>query len=234
MDGSGTETIAGLEFSHHDFAVLPGGVTAFFIGEKDAVDSASNLVERAADGKFTTIARLDETTYLGYSSNNYHANALRYYAQDDSYTVSDLAVGISKLNRQGQLQWTTVIHCPEGEARCAGQPEVGNHGHQLLENGNLLVFMASIASQPAPVYELSFVEVDGKRSNSLAWLYTPQKKSVILGDVQRLPNGNTLITYSMDRSIDEVSPAGEVVQSLGSSSTFGYTTFRKTLYGVPQ
>jgi hypothetical protein len=59
--------------------------------------------------------------------------------------------------------------------------------------------------------------------------------SLILGDVQRLGNGNTLVTYSTKGVIAEVSPAAALVQTLTyASSQFGYATFRETLYGPPQ
>ncbi|HEY3496637.1 MAG TPA: hypothetical protein VGK73_18185, partial [Polyangiaceae bacterium] len=66
------------------------------------------------------------------------------------------------------------------------------------------------------------------------WSYMNEGRSVTLGDVQRLPNGNTLVTYSTDGSIHEITPAKELVQSLGDAAQLGYSTFRETLYGPPQ
>jgi hypothetical protein len=54
----------------------------------------------------------------------------------------------------------------------------------------------------------------------------------VLGDVQRLPNGNTLITYSTSGIIEEVTSSGDLVQTI-SANSFGYTSFRETLYGPP-
>ena len=62
------------------------------------------------------------------------------------------------------------------------------------------------------------------------------------GDIQRLPNGNALVTYSTIARIVEANPSGEVVQSFtndmyeASSSpfgVFGYASFRSSLYGPP-
>jgi hypothetical protein len=58
--------------------------------------------------------------------------------------------------------------------------------------------------------------------------------SPVLSDVQRTPNGNTLVTYSTEGQIHEVSPTGAVVARFQSSSnSFGYAEFRKSMYGAP-
>jgi hypothetical protein len=75
----------------------------------------------------------------------------------------------------------------------------------------------------------------------LIWSYSePGAFSMVLGDVQRLPNGNTLVVYSTTGRIHEVSPTGALVQMItvhqvesASPGTFGYANFRETLYGPP-
>jgi hypothetical protein len=47
--------------------------------------------------------------------------------------------------------------------------------------------------------------------------------------VQRLPNGNTVITYSNAGQILEVDSSWSAVQTLKGS--FGYADWRETLYG---
>jgi hypothetical protein len=53
-----------------------------------------------------------------------------------------------------------------------------------------------------------------------------------LGDVQRLPNGNTLVVYSDEGDMREVTPDGDIVQIL-TAPMFGYASFRESLYGPP-
>jgi hypothetical protein len=55
----------------------------------------------------------------------------------------------------------------------------------------------------------------------------------VLGDVQRLPNGNTMVDYATQATIQEVDSSGNVVQQIKSSTNFGYIQKRPTLYGPP-
>lgn len=225
MDGSGAESITGLEKSHHDFAVLPDGTTAFLTWDQQT-NSTSALVERSPDGTLHTLTVLDKST-LNANASPFHANSLRYYARDDTYSLTDLGTfGVYKVNRQGQITWSSSGY-------------YGMHGHQLLANGNLLYFEAhngspnGSTSDPSPVYEYSFSQPGSTQTATQVWTYSGTAPSVILGDVWRRPNGNTLVTYSTNGSIDEVTPAGEVLQSLDLAAELGYSDFRETLYGPP-
>ena len=55
--------------------------------------------------------------------------------------------------------------------------------------------------------------------------------STNLGDVQRLPGGNTLITYATDAKIVELDSSWNEVQTF--SARIGYADWRPTLYGPP-
>jgi hypothetical protein len=55
--------------------------------------------------------------------------------------------------------------------------------------------------------------------------------SANLGDVQRLPGGNTLVTYSNASIIKEIDASGSVVLEIdGGGSAFGYTLWTPSLY----
>ena len=56
--------------------------------------------------------------------------------------------------------------------------------------------------------------------------------SNVLGDIQRLPNGNYLVTFSTSGQIHEISPTGTLVAKF-TSTAFGYSEFRESLYGPP-
>ena len=104
-----------------------------------------------------------------------------------------------------------------------------NHGHHLLENGNIVFF----SNAKSTVYEYALDESATALTATQRWSYaTPDAASFVLGDVQRLPNGNTLVIYSVGGIMQEVSPMGDLVQTL-NADTFGYANFRETLYGPP-
>ncbi len=67
------------------------------------------------------------------------------------------------------------------------------------------------------------------------WRYDSGDVSANLGDVQRLPGGNTLVTFSNDSIVHEVTPDKEVVlEWTGSAGTrIGYAEWRPSLYGAP-
>ncbi|HXJ19835.1 MAG TPA: hypothetical protein VMT03_06335 [Polyangia bacterium] len=249
MDGSDLQTIAGLERTHHDFAVLPGGIVAFLSWKKNDTTLASEVIERSPDGTLRTVASLDDTTLSGDSAGTLHANGLRYYQRDDSYSVSDLFLaGVYKFNRQGELAWQVRPSCFTFLSGCYSVPLAGIHGHELLDNGDLLFFSANAGGlggrangAPSPVYEYSLAQPDGS-PETLEWTYLGELGSDELGDVQRLPNGNTLVTYSIfnpphinqaQGTIREVSATGTVVRSV-TGGAMGYSSFRETLYGPPR
>jgi len=242
MDGSGAlQGVPGLERAHHDLVALPeGGIaTLVWVESLDGPYSgSSDLVERAPDGTLRTVLRLDGSVFPA-SPGRLHANAVRYHEADDTYTVSDLyAAAIIKLTRQGELLWQLGGDCSSSAApKCAPLDIDGNHGHELLDNGNLLLF----ADHTSTAYEYALTETETSLRATLVWSYAADGEgSDQLGDVQRLPNGNTLVDFSTSGDIHEVTPAGEVAQVLSARSepevsddSFGYASYRATLYGPP-
>ena len=59
---------------------------------------------------------------------------------------------------------------------------------------------------------------------------------MIMGDVQRMPNGNTIVAYSTKGVLHEVNAAMTMLQTwkwTQAGQTFGYIEKRATLYGPP-
>jgi hypothetical protein len=67
------------------------------------------------------------------------------------------------------------------------------------------------------------------------WKYEPGIDAAFGGDVQRLPNGNTLVTFSSAGEIHEVDPQGMLVQQhkWAIGNTVSYVEKRPSLYGGP-
>jgi hypothetical protein len=65
--------------------------------------------------------------------------------------------------------------------------------------------------------------------------FAPGDYSANLGDVQRLPGGNTLVDFSNASVMKEIDAQGNVVLQInGASGTrFGYALWQESLYGPP-
>jgi hypothetical protein len=236
MDGTGAMmNITGLGSTHHDFTVLPAGGLVSFRWTGAGMDAPNELIERSGSGTITIIVPNMSTLYRGSGSGSgYHPNAIHYHQSDDSYTISDRNVNLFiKVRRNGQLVWQLGGSNPVGQAfTVSGGTWMVNHGHHLLPNGNFLFFSNgpfTNGMSQALEYSLNTTSWTATR----VWQYQAQGvNSPVLSDAQRLPNGNTLVTYSTVGTIHEVTPSGQLVMSLDTTSV-GYADFRESLYGPP-
>jgi hypothetical protein len=55
----------------------------------------------------------------------------------------------------------------------------------------------------------------------------------VMGDVQRLWNGNLVVAFGGKGIIQEIKPDGTVVQEMKTTTNFGYIQKRQSLYGPP-
>jgi hypothetical protein len=67
------------------------------------------------------------------------------------------------------------------------------------------------------------------------WAYKSSIANDVMGDVQRLDNGNTVIAYSSKGVLQEVDQDGTLLEewTLDLGAVMGYIQKRKTLYGPP-
>jgi hypothetical protein len=122
----------------------------------------------------------------------------------------------------------------------------GEHGVHLLALDDILLFnnnstMAAGGTTPlggsgdgSIALELK-LDLTGKTATRI-WSYKASGTAYqndVMGDVERLPNGNTLIAYSNKGLIREVDGSGAVLQELKTPKNFGYIEKRATLYGPP-
>lgn len=246
MDGLDVQmNVSGLNKGHHDFTVAPGGVVAVISWAGNGGDVPSDIIERSPDGTLKTVANLGNMFYVGGQSalggpgNSYHANAIHFHLgnpddpADDAYTISDRNPSLFiKVSRSGQLLWQFGGSNPVGNGfMVSGGTWQVNHGHHLLPNGNFLFFNNGNFGGQSQVLEYSLNETNWTAQR--VWMYQPPA-SATLGDAQRLPNDNTLVTSSNTGTIQEVNSSGQVVQTMTvSSGSLGYSDWRPTLYGPP-
>jgi hypothetical protein len=239
MDGqTGQNNVSGLSGAHHDFTVLPGGVVVAMVWASSGTDPESNLIERSSSGTLTTKFRIGSNLYvggpsaIGGSSTSYHCNYVAYHESDDSYTIADRNPSVVvKVTRSGNPVWQIGGSCSGAPApKCASATWKVNHGQDFDPNGNLLIFNNG-PSGASHVFEYKITDSGSFGITTVKDFTSGSTSSAQLGDVQRLPNGNTLITYSNGGVMLEVDSSWATVQTL--KGRFGYADWRETLYGPP-
>ena len=102
------------------------------------------------------------------------------------------------------------------------------HGHQLLDDSIIIFANNGGGTNMSAMFEYDLTA----RSSSAS---PPATYSANLGDVQRLPGGNTLVDFSNASVMKEIDAQGNVVLQInGASGTrFGYALWQESLYGPP-
>jgi hypothetical protein len=204
--------------SSHDITPVSGDLMAFLeYGESDC----DSIFEIDPSGDAREIFETQGVT-MGMMC---HSNALRYSETEDVYTLSDVSTDVYVVSREGELQWQLSERVSGGNGSWGGV----QHGHHLLGNGETMVVFANRFSgmvSAAIEYDLS----DG----SEIMQYQSGNFSANLGDVQRLPGGTTLVTFSNDAILHEVDAQGNLVLEIhGGGDAMGYALWRESLYGPP-
>jgi hypothetical protein len=233
MDGEQEQdNVPGFETTHHDFTVMPGGKVAALAWATPGNDPESDLLIRAPDGTVTTAFTIGSNIYLS-DSGMFHADAIHYVPFDDSFTISDRNPNLFvKVSATGTPQWQLGGVCDGAPAgnRCSPQGWLVNHGHHLLEDGTFVLFNNG-ESGNNHIMEFKLEATPSALSATLVKDYTGSGTGNTLGDVQRLPGGNTLVTYSNEGQIVELDADWNEVQTF--AARFGYSSWRPTLYGPP-
>jgi hypothetical protein len=227
--GDERRNVPGLERAHHDFTVMPGGKIAAISWLGPEVDAESELLVWSPDGKVERPFRIGENLYR---SDSYHANAIHFIEEDGGFTISDRNPSVFvRVGPGGEVKWQVGGNCdgaPAGQSCYARAWEI-THGHHLLPDGTFLAFN-NTRTDRARVFEFRLSE-GSPFSAELSREHPGVAPSTNLGDVERLPSGNTLITYSSSRLLTFVDQNWELIQSL--SIGVGYASFRRSLYGPP-
>jgi hypothetical protein len=223
--------------AHHDFTVLPDGAIIFVAhGESESGGGAfgdmggcDRIMERSPTGDIHEII----TSSDAHGESSCHINSVHYQESDDTITFSDTNPSCYiKVDREGNVIWQLGGSQTDFQV----QQWDRNHGHHMMDDGNFLLFnngsMGGAATSKA--IELS-LDLNGMTTQRV-WEYSQNgMSSDVLGDVQRLPNGNTLVTYSSRGMIQEVSNQGKVLRELSwqLGTALGYVMHRESLYGPP-
>ena len=230
MDGTDEQDFTN-EFAelNHDFAVWSDETIAFLAYGSNGCD---DIKERSPDGTVTTI--INSGTAVGASA--CHCNAIQYDRNDDTILFSELDTSsIVKVSRDTHEVVWVMSSQNAAAATVTGIDWVNQHGLHVIDENHLLFFNNNTGPN-ATAIEAELSINGGMGTATQIWSYPSDLTVQILGDVQRLPNGNTLVTYSTAGEIREVDPSGTVLQtikSVGSGNLFGFAEKRRSLYGPP-
>jgi hypothetical protein len=229
MDGMTDENLSS-QFvgQNHQLTVLPDETVAFYGYTGNGCD---DVKERAPNGTVKTIVNAQKAEG---TTGGCHLNTIQYSRMDDALIFSDLNHNnYTKITRTGQTVWVLGGSTSQfGTNLWSG----GQHGLDILGVDRILIFNngASSAGSIAIEWKLTLT---GTKSAMRAWSYAanPAINVQIMGDVQRLPNGNTIVAYSTRGALHEVGADGALLQSLSwpLGATFGYIEKRASLYGPP-
>jgi hypothetical protein len=218
MDGVTTQTYSNTKASH-DIAAVSGDTMAYLdYGEADC----NSIFEINNAGTTKEVFEPTNVTSTGTGMANCHGNAVRYSKKEDFYTYSDWQHELAVVSRTGTLQWKLTQKVSGGNTAWGGV----QHGHQLLDSSIILFANNGAGANKSQAYEFG---LDGH----LIKKFNSNGSATNFGDVQRLANGNTIITYSTSSLMQEVDTNDTVVLEVKGTGSFGYVEFRDNLYGPP-
>jgi hypothetical protein len=219
MDGLTTQTYSNAK-SSHDIAAVSADTMAYLdYSESDC----NSIFEINNAGTTKEVFEPTGVTSTGTTFPSCHGNSVRYSKKEDFYTYSDWQSDVAVVTRTGTLQWLLSKKVSGGHTAWGGQ----QHGTQLLDS-SILIFANQGTGGKSQAVEYG---LDGHLIKAFSG--NGSSNVTNFGDVQRLSNGNTVITYSTSSLMQEVDASDSVVLEVKGSGSFGYVEFRDSLYGPP-
>ena len=187
-------------------------------------DSFPDMIKELDPETGSSTLVYDEETDLG-SLSGFHTNYVTYIPDMNAFSISLRHSNTIALLSYPDAQLLGIF---SGDLDEFGVDWQAQHGHQFVD-GQLLVFNNTNGG-PANFLSFSY-DLDNKSTGPIE-TYTGGPVSIAFGDVQRLPNGNTFITYSNVGTFHELDPSNNLVKTIETDS-LGYAEHRATLYGPP-
>jgi len=243
MDGSGEMKLTLSGGTHHDLTVTPTGIA---YPAKQAAGACDCIYVAGPDGSGSKVLVDLDVVFSKFAlgpgaqaSEKCHVNAIRYYKDTDTFSVSDREKdAIAFISSKGEVlgsigatpTGTTPNHAKaEGADSTTSSVWRVQHGHDQYEPNKILLW--SNGSFSGGTSKILHYTISGSTAK-LDWQYTGTGNSPTLSDAQHLPNGNFMATNSQSGAVHEIDPSQKLIQSFSNLSK-GYSSHRPTLYGPP-
>ena len=243
FDGSERTTIP-VPLLAHDFVELPDGTLAAIVVEYRDFQGedlrGDQIVEIDLDGTQRVVwsawdcwdpAEVSGTdTEFGWT----WANALDYDAGEDAYYLSIRNFStIVKIDRSsGECLWGLSGAAGTLELAGGSSPFLHEHQFQVLEDTIVVFDNDGAGGTRSRVIEYAY-DVDAGTAEEV-WSYSPEPSiySFVLGDVTRMDDGDTLVTWATLGQIQQVTPDHETVWQLNTDLGYalGFNEILETLY----
>jgi hypothetical protein len=231
MDGMTDEDLTSdFEGANHQFTVLPDETVVFYAYSENDCD---DIKERSPDGTVRTLVNSGEAQGVDAPC---HVNHIEYSPEDDTLVFSDLDHdSITKIRRNGEVVW--VLGGPASDFTGEAQTWSRQHGIDVLGLDRFVFFNnGAMGSASGSLAIEILLDLDAMTA-SRPWTYTavPSIANLVMGDVQRMDNGNTIVAYSTQGVVHEVDANGQLLQEVTwpLGGAFGYIVKHATLYGPP-
>jgi hypothetical protein len=234
----------------HQLTPLPDGSVAFYSYGSNGCDDIKIFPAGGTPSDSATTIVNARAAHGG--TLNCHVNNVQYSPADDTLVFSDLDNNcLTKITKTGTTVW--VLNGGVGGVQSMFNSgslvwKGGEHGFTVLGTDDFVI-LNNNSKQPAGSTsswgsaagdgsgaQAIEVKLDlGAKTATQTWMYKPSPGIVndVLGDAQRLPNGNTLVDFATKATIQEVDKNGTLLQTITSKTNFGYIEKRATLYGPP-
>ncbi|MDP2315129.1 MAG: aryl-sulfate sulfotransferase [Pseudomonadota bacterium] len=248
------------EWGHHDFVGLPEGGYAYIAADirpwtdaegfprhvvgdaivevpEGAVDSSgSTTVWSTWDHFAVDVDPAVDNDFYPQGLDWTHSNSLKF--EDGAYALSVRKENaFVKIDRaSGETLWQ-IGGVGADWTLTEGRAFVGQHSPELVGDDKFILFDngdIDIEDAYSEAVEYTLDEAGRTYTRSWAYDYNQRISSYLLGDVERLDNGNTLIAWGSGGTITEVTPSGEMAfqVSLAIGSAIGFTHHIDALGGV--